>query len=170
MAKHKRRGGESFNDFLKRIEAEKQIKGKDIEADIKEQISDRVKNQEKFLALNFYLITTNDDFNFNYLRDCKDKDFKSDFLRRLCESLYEITKHKVKELMGGIFNDKFTYKSYYKFYKHPSQDLNDEVELISIKLGGEKEQRMVCWKKNPNDNVLYVLGFQFTFDKPIYKH
>lgn len=170
MGKNKKRQkGENFNDYIKRLEEEKNIREKDIDNYIAE-LNENERNSEKFLALNFYLITTNDRFNFNYLKKCKDQEFKSEFLRRLCDQLYNITSKKVKELNDVIFCDKIKYASFVKFYSHPSQELNDEALLISIKLGGSQQQRMICWKKNPSDNMLYVLGFQFSFNDPLYNH
>lgn len=144
------------------------------EVDYKQFYEDVKKQQsrvaEKFLCLNFGLITTKVEYNFEYIQNNRQNKENLDFYRRFCKVISDISTKKVKDLCDRPFNDKFTYKSYVKFYSHPSQELTDETELISIKLGGNKNQRMICWHKDPNENVLYVLGFQFTFNKSLYSH
>ena len=167
--KPKRQSGQSFKDYLNILEKNKNIGEDDVnlQKDIEDVKLKAAMNSEKLLALNFALMTTKEEFNFQYLKT-QDKGYKSEFLGRFVKALEIITSKRVRELREPPFTDKFTYNSYEPFYSHPEQELQNETELISIEVGGKVHERMICWKKNISDNILYVLGFQFTFSNPIY--
>lgn len=171
MSKQKRRKGEIYNDYLTRLKETNKS-----EISIVDLVNDKSRLRkivgETYLSLNFSIMTDNSNYNFEALNTINDNKEKADFLMKLCHIIKAISQCKVKELGSGIFYDKIKLSSYADkaFYSNSRQELIPETETISINIGGQKGYRMICWKKNMDDSILYVLGFQFNFNKSPYKH
>lgn len=140
-----------------------------------QEISKQKENLDSKLCFSFSLMTEKEEYNLNYIIGNKELKQNNDFFRRFYKALIEISNKRVRDVGQPPLNDRFQYREYVKetkkeFYKNINQELPLEAELISVKLGGPKNERMICWRKNVNDNILYVLGFQFSFNNQLYKH
>lgn len=165
--------GESYSDYLKRI-AIKNETNKNIQIST-EELNERKKSVKtaKNLAISFKFLTTNDDFNFHYFK--KNKIDAKEFLTRFTQTLEKITKLTTKDMFNPIFRDRFAIKNLYEgVYQCPYGIKFEGFEnIISVELASKKHERMILFHDNreeTGENVLYVLCFQFSFNKKIYDH
>lgn len=166
----KRTKGESFQDYLNKIhntDNKPKITSDDIQQKTKEI------KKPKNLALSFKYLTENKDYNFGYFK--KAKGDIHDFIVRFSETIKKITCLTTKDLMNPIFRDRLQFKDLHDgVYKtNTGKVFEGFEEIISVELASKKKERMILFHDNNEEtgnNVLYVLCFQFTFNKEIYKH
>lgn len=138
----------------------------------KQKESDEIRNQ-KYLALNFKYLTQNDKFNFSYFK--KDKSKLKEFINNLETVVIRVTTKQVKDLYNFPFKDKIRFnKLFAGVYKNNELILEGTEELISVEASSKHDPfRMILYHR-PNsvqdENILYVLLFQFNFNEPAYKH
>jgi hypothetical protein len=182
--KHKHGGG--FTEMVKGLEQEKQIKQEGekttreilahIEIGEKPILSNETYNdilkklsetKERQLGLNFMDITSNSKYNLQYFRD--NKSSFDMFVQRLEVVLMKISQKQVKDIIADpIFGDKFDYGVLYKGVHDTNKNYAKDKKIISVRMGGGKGERIILCQDKPDDNILYVLAFDFNHDA--YKH
>lgn len=176
MTKKKIKQHTSFNDDLEKLKKTVNlgstetinISNKDIITEEKRQIIISSKN----LSISFKYMTENNDYNFSYIK--KDKSIYKEFITGMSQTFKLITSKKVKDLEQPPFKDKFGfYNLKSNVYKCSGKIFEGIEQIISVEFGSKHSPFRVILYRDPeigNENVLYVLCFQFSFNSSIYNH
>lgn len=182
MAKTKR-NKPSFNEILEQVQHKDLddvqnniiITNDKIELSQDEYNNQKIKEKnlnDKNLALSFKYITENKDFNFNYFK--KNKSELEVFTSKLDSLFKKITSFTIKDLSNPVFKDRISFKDIYEGAYQNSQKVFEKTEeLISVEFGSKQNGRMILFydgNEETGDNILYVLLFQNSFNKPAYYH